>query len=359
MKRCFTVFLCWIAYALIGPVNAFDEWPRASLDEAGFDRQKVETLIEDLREDRLLPGLHSMLIVRNGNLVVEEYFDGWRADEPHMMQSVSKSITSALVGIAISRGEFSSIDEKVVDFFPDYEIRHFDERKQAISIEDLLTMQSGTDYNEAGVGSPHYELNRLTTAWDRFYLNRPMDSVPGTRFQYDSGAVIVMSSLIQRRTGMHADEYAARYLFKPLDINAHWWVKNAEGHPHTGGGLYLTPRGMAKFGLLYLQKGRWGDVQVLPESWVEASISQNVTFDRRRWYNRGVGYGYWWWIMEPDPEGRGEATIFAALGSRGQHIFVVPEHGLVAVFTAGIGYGMHRPVDVLYTDILPAIIKRG
>ena len=358
--KLFTAILCYFMFTT-APVQAqseIDDWSRASPTEAGFDGAAIDALIADLKADRQLRGLHSLLIVRGGKLVVEEYFDGWTGDRLHTLQSVSKSFTSAIVGIAIARGDFEGVDENILAFFPKYDIKNLDDRKRGIRLEDLLTMRSGTDYDEGFRGSPHSRLNGLARDWDRFYLDRPMEADPGTRFQYDSGAVILTSSLFQRRTGMHADAYMAEHLFKPLGINAYRWDKNAEDHPHTGGGLYLTPRDMAKFGQLYLQKGKWGEQQIVSENWIDASTSQHVDFDRRRWFGHGTGYAYWWWIMEPDPAGAGTEAIYAALGHNGQHIFVVPEHDLVVVTTAGIGGSMmHKPIDVLYTHILPAIMR--
>ena len=336
------------------------EWRKVDPGVASFDADKLADLVGDIRHGRLLNGLHSLIIVRGGDIVVEEYFDGWQVNQIHMLQSVSKSVTSTLVGIAIDRGDLAGVNENILDFFPDYKnIRYLDDRKRAIKLQDLLTMRSGTDYNEDGGRSPHGKLNSLSRGWDRFYLDRPMESAPGTRFLYDSGAVILSSALLNRRTGMHADGYAAKYLFSKLGISDTRWISNAEGHPHTGGGLYLTPRDMAKFGLLYLRNGRWKGEQVVPQTWVEQSTAQHVTFEKRRWYGHGTGYGYWWWIFEPDPAGLEKVPIYAALGIRGQHIFVVPEHDLVVVTTAGMHSGMHKPIDVLYTHILPAIIDKN
>lgn len=306
---------------------------------------------------REFPDLHGLLVVRNGYLVLERYFDGWTAERLHTQQSVSKSFISALVGIAIDRGAIAGTHEKVLDFFPERRsIRNVDERKRAMTLEHLLTMRSGTDYHERGADSPHSRLNRLSRGWDRFYLDRPMASAPGTRFQYDSGGVILLSSLLQARTGLHADAYAERHLFAPLGIERTRWYRNAEGHPHTGGGLSLRPRDMAKLGLLYLRGGRWGDRQVVPADWVARSTSLQVA---RRRGEHEIGYGYLWWILEPDPAGDGRRHIYAAAGFMGQYIFVVPEHDMVVVVTGGTGsYADEtRPVGFLYSHILPSVSR--
>ncbi|MCP5046231.1 MAG: serine hydrolase, partial [bacterium] len=225
----------------------------------------------------------------------------------------------------------------------------------AIRLKDLLTMRSGTDYHERGSNSPHHRLNRLSRGWDRFYLNRPMVKQPGTHFQYDSGAVIIMSSLLKSRTGKHADVFAEKYLFKPLEIVDKSWFKNSEGHPHTGGGLYLKPLDMAKFGQLYLQNGKWQGKQVVPEKWVKESIGKHVTLHKRK---EGVtGYGYLWWILAPDPKGAGKENIYAAMGFMAQYIFVIPEYDMVVVVTGHTNSSadQNKPIRFLYSHILPAV----
>ncbi len=332
------------------------EWPRSTPEQQGLNSERLIRLMELIRDGKEFPDLHCLLIVRNGNLVVEEYFRDYSADKLHTLQSVSKSFTSALLGIAIERGEIMGVDEKVLDFFTDIRvIENMDTRKTSIRLQDLLTMRSGTDYHEGYTGSPHSTLNSLNSGWDHFYLNRPMVRDPGTHFQYDSGGVILMSSMLKDRTGMHADRYAQKYLFKPLDITRVQWFKNKEGHPHTGGGLHLLPQDMAKFGLLYLNNGEWRGTQVVPAVWVKESFQKHVNL--RRKVPGVVGYGYLWWILSPDPKGAGKEFVYAAMGFRAQYIFVIPEHDMVVVVTGGTrnGVDQRKPIEFLYSHILPAI----
>lgn len=334
-----------------------DGWTRSTPAEQRLDPNPLDDLVGLMRQGKTYPNLHSLLIVRNGYLVLEEYFGGYHADSLHTLQSVSKSFTSAMMGIAIDQGRIRGVEEKILDFFPDIrDIQNLDDRKRSIKLKDLLTMRSGTDYHEGYDGSPHDRLNHLDEGWDRFYLNRPMVSRPGSRFQYDSGGVILMSAILRNRTGMHADGFADRYLFPPLGISKRKWFKNEEGHPHTGGGMYLLPRDMAKFGLLYLRSGQWEDRQVVPAWWVEASFKKHVLFSDRRG-GHDIGYGYLWWILEADPGGSGDINIFAAKGFMGQYIFVIPEHDMVVVVTGGArsGFDMRRPIEFLYSHILPSV----
>jgi CubicO group peptidase (beta-lactamase class C family) len=218
-------------------------------------------------------------------------------------------------------------------------------------------MRSGTDYHERGPGSPHFQLNRKARGWTEFILSRPMIDDPGAHFQYDSGGVILMSSLIKARTGEHADAFMTEHLFEPLGIKRFSWFRNAEGHPHLGGGLALTSRDMAKFGLLYLRRGQWEDRQVVPAEWVEASFRRHVEFAPHR--SAFTGYGYLWWILPPDDKAGAHADIFAASGFRAQYIFVIPEHEMVVVVTGGTRNraAQGAPVRFLYSHVLPAVTK--
>jgi len=303
------------------------EWARSMPKEQKLNPKLLNELVQLIREGKTFPNLHSLLIVRNGYLVVEEYFDDYHADRIHTLQSVSKSFTSALIGIAIEQGKIKGVQERALDFFPDiHDIQNMDERKAAIK------------------------------GWDRFYLNRKMLCKPGTRFQYDSGGVILMSSILKSRTGMHADSFAEKYLFIPLGIKNVMWYRNQEGHPHTGGGLSLLPRNMAKFGLLYLRKGRWENRQVVPADWVEESFQKRISFDGRS-SSREIGYGYLWWVLMPDLVGAGKENIFAAMGFRAQYIFIIPEHDMVVVVTGSTvsQSDQKRPISFLYSYILPAV----
>lgn len=332
------------------------QWPVSTPEEQGLDPQKLAELAAEIRRGELCPRLHALLVIRHGRLVVEEYFNNWQADRLHTLQSVTKSFTSALVGIAIGRGEFKGVDEKVLDFFPDMKgIANMDERKAALRLEDILTMRTGMDFHESGQNSPLEQMTRLEKGWDKYYLDRPMLGPPGKDFRYDSGGVILLSAMLKNRTGMHAVEYAERYLFKPLEIAQKFWVTNAEGHTHAGGGLALTARDTAKFGLLYLMNGRWGGEQVVPEDWVRESLRMHVDMTVKG--QPPSGYGYLWWVLAPDWRGNGNQHVFAARGRLGQWIFIVPEHDMVVVMLgdAKTSPEMRKPMEVFYDRILTAV----
>ena len=323
-------------------------WPVSTAAAEGLDPERLARLVKLIRAEECCPHLQALLIARHGRLVTEEYFHGWGPDLLHTLQSVTKSFTSALVGIALFRGEFRDVDERVLDFFPGgNEYAALDERKASLRLRDLLTMRTGVDYHESGVFSPHALLNLLQWGQDTWYLRRPMLASPGTVFRYDSGGVVLLSSMLRRRAGMHAEAYAERFLFAPLGIERQSWRANLAGHTHTGGGLHLTARDTAKLGQLYIQSGRWGGTQVVPEAWVRESLQRHVALDT---HGRGVsGYGYLWWVLSDG--------VYAAIGRWGQYIFIVPGQDLVVtVFSrAGPGTDENKPLEVLYDHIMPAV----
>lgn len=335
-----------------------DAWPIAASGSRGLDEKALSKLVATIREGQAGGEIHSLLIVRHGYLVVEEYFDGWQADRLHTLQSVTKSVTSALVGIAIDRGEIRGVEAKVLDFFPDLvpKIQHLDRRKASLTLEHLLTMRTGTDFHERGSNSPLDRMNRLRNGWLSFVLDSRMIREPGMTFQYDSGGVILLSGVLEKASGLAVDAYAERHLFGPLGIEQATWFKNASGLAHTGGGLGLRPRDMARFGLLYLRGGRWQDRRILSQAWIDASLERQVASVGRQ-AGHDQGYGYLWWVRSPPTNRPQIGDFYAAQGFMGQYIFVLPKLDMVVIFTGGsrAWSGEKRPVELLYERILPAV----
>ncbi|MFH0735862.1 MAG: serine hydrolase [bacterium] len=322
----------------------------------GLDSTKIFHLI-NLIQNNTYPQIHSLLIIKDDSLLIEKYFNGNSRTRTHTLQSVTKSFTSAMIGIALDKGIIESIDDKILSFFPQYtNIQNMDDWKKEIKIKDLLTMRSGTDYSEGFTNSPHDQLNSLSTGWDTFYLNRPMVSQPGTRFNYDSGGIILLSAIIKSKFGSHADVFGDQYLFPLLGISYPLWIKNAEGHPHTGGGLSLKPIDMIKLGVLYLHKGMWNGVHVVPESWVNKSFEKHVD-NPYPWDPYIRGYGYNWWILKPGGKSKTNQYVYTAMGALGQYIFVIPEYNMVVAVTAGATTDDNflNPQRFLYDYILDAV----
>ncbi len=325
----------------------------------GLDSSKIYDLINRI-ENNTYPELHSLLIVKNDSLIIERYFNGYSRNIIHTLQSVTKSFTSAMIGIALEEGVLNSIDTKILDFFPQYtDIQNMSDWKREIKIKDLLNMRSGTDYSEGFTNSPHDQLNRLRRGWDIFYLNRPMVAAPGTRFNYDSGGVILLSAILKSTYGSHADVFADQYLFPQMEISQKLWYKNDDGHPHTGGGLSLKPIDMIKLGMLYLNKGKWNEIQVVPESWVNKSFEMHINLEPVFPGDPYIrGYGYLWWILKPATKSKTNQYVYAAMGALGQYIFVIPEYNMVVAVTGGASnYDNYRnPQKFLYDYILDAVM---
>jgi CubicO group peptidase (beta-lactamase class C family) len=360
---CLLAAACPVAAERVAADDYFPsrEWRRASAKSQGLRGKVLRRLA-----DRIRRGEHgrvdSLLVVRNGYLVLEEYFNGWDAEGLHTLQSDTKSVTSLLVGIAIGQGKIGGVGDRVLDYFPEYRnIRNLDERKQAMRIEDLLTMRTGFDWSEGRYeGSPLQRMNESREDWLKFVLDWPMREQPGTRFEYNSGGVILLGGIVRNASGLNVDRFAERYLFDPLAIDrVQWYYGYPDALPHTGGGLSMRPRDMAKIGYLMLRGGRWKGEQVVPEEWVRASVAR---VQRPPWNLAGypVHYGYLWWLLPFDGSGSGtgpDADVYTASGARGQWIFAIPKHDMVVVATGdSLDYrGFAAPVNFLYSDILRAV----
>lgn len=341
------------------PVARDDGWPVSSPAAEGLEGTRLDALGARI-EGGGYGAIDGVLVARHGKLVWERYFNGWTADRAHTLQSVSKSVTSLLAGIAVGDGRLS-VDQPVVGFFPDYQpVRNLDDRKRAMRVEDLLTMRTGLDWSEVPYeGSPLQQLNESSGDWVRFVVDWPMREAPGTRWEYVSGGVIALGGLVGRAEGQRVDSLAAARLFDPLRMTGYAWYRNpGDGFPHTGGGLLLRPRDLLKIGQLVLDGGRWGGHQVVPEAWIQASTRRLATpsfgFGRH-----SMGYGYLWWIGSlDDPLNPRDETgdVIVAAGTGGQWIFIVPKYDLVMVSTGWNEDGRWvSAYDFLFTDVLPAV----
>jgi len=281
-------------------------------EQQGIDSAQLAKMFEEINERNL--SLNSVLIIRHGYLVTEAYFPPYQASTKHDMFSITKSIISALVGIALQQGSLQDVDQKALDFFPDRTVAESDERKQAITLKHLLTMTSGLRLNSE-------DSQKLSAGGDlvQATLDRPMATKPGARWYYDSGGTHLLSAILQQATGQSALALAQAQIFQPLGISNVTWPTDSNGVNTGGWGLWMTPRDMAKFGYLYLKNGVWNRQQIVPEDWVQVSTAKHVnTWDER-------GYGYLWWQLY--------FGGYAALGQGGQEIIVLPDQDMVVVFT--------------------------
>jgi CubicO group peptidase (beta-lactamase class C family) len=262
--------------------------------------------------------VRAVLVVRHGYLVYEEYYNGFSADDRDNVRSVTKSVTSALVGIALANGDLESLDATVGDFFPEYFEDDENADQRAISVRDLLTMRSGLKWSEANwqvIPLWESDLDQMARI-----LNLPLENTPGEVWNYSTADTHLLGGILTRATGTSLLDYANVHLFEPLGITGTEWATDSQGYNVGGASLSLTPREMATFGYLYLNNGLWDDEQIVPAEWVELSTAAQ---------DEETDYGYLWWRGER--EFFGGYPAFAALGYGGDMIFVYPALDLVVV----------------------------
>lgn len=273
-----------------------------------------------------LPRLRSLLISRRGTLVVERYFNGARATRLANIKSASKSVISALVGIAIDRGLIASVNVPLATYFPD--ILRGEPRKGQITIEDLLTMRSGLE----GTSNRNYGAWVLSPNWVRHALTRPLVAEPGSAMEYSTGNTHLLSAILTRSSGKSTWRFAQDVLAQPLGFTLAQWPRDPQGVFFGGNDMLMTPRQMLAFGELYLHAGRVAGRQVVPAAWVSASLTPRA---RSRWSDQEYGYG--WWLRE-----MGGRQVYFAWGFGGQYIFIVPTLDLVVVTTSATDVSEER-----------------
>ncbi|MDJ0712187.1 MAG: serine hydrolase [Woeseiaceae bacterium] len=381
------VFLIW-AYT---PVATFEP---AKYDPQGLDYWPTEawrySTPEDqgVRSDALVgmmasyrssaqndPNLFidSITIIRNGYVIADFYQNPlYPRDELHVIHSVVKSIVSTLIGIAIDQGHIASVDTPVIEVFSDLEIENLDDRKRAITIRDLLTMQTGMHSRDSYLYG-HEGLFALQHSddWLQHALSLPMAAVPGERFDYSNISTFLLSAIIAESTGMDTLAYARKHLFGPLGIEDVKWEWNSENQPIAWARMWLKPNDLAKIGLLYLQQGRWDGRQIISADWVAESLtpqaypknvvdilnkdmSRNQEASSRNWIAQRFfrpctdGYGYQWWL-----DRRGH---YCAMGTSGQFLIVAPNENLIVVaLSKSKGLAQFAPAALFEDFILEAV----
>ncbi len=266
-----------------------------------------------------LPRLHSLLVSRRGEIVLERYYNGARASRPANVKSVSKSLISALVGIAIDRGLIDSVETPIATYFPDLS-RDRDAAKRTITVEDLLTMRSGLQ----STSNRFYGAWVQSRDWVQHVLSRPLLAPPGVVMDYSTGNTHLLSAILTRVSNGSTWRFAQDALARPLGFDLGQWPRDPQGIYFGGNDMLLTPRQMVAFGELYLNRGRAGARQVVPERWIDRSFVMRA---RSSW--SGEHYGYGWWMRELAGH-----PAYYAWGFGGQYIFVVPSHDLVVVTTS-------------------------
>lgn len=315
-------------------------WQSSTPEQQGMDSEQLAEALDFLQEQDDF-NIHSLLIIRNGYIVTDAYFEPFTQGSVHDTASVTKSFTATLVGIAIDEGYIENVQQPVLDFFPDRTVANVDANKEAMTVEDLLTMRSGFECINQPTEVTLFQMME-SPDWIQFTLDLPMAEEPGTHFVYCSSNVHLLSTIIRETTGMSALAFAQEHLFEPLGISDVGWPSDPEGNNHGWGDLRMNPHDMAKLGYLYLNEGWWDGRQVLSPAWVTAatSVPEDASF---------VDYGYLWWLLPEYP------NVYYADGRGGQRIFVLPDQDMVVVTTGGGGRDQYGVLEALLTSyILPA-----
>jgi CubicO group peptidase (beta-lactamase class C family) len=353
------------------PVARDDGWPVASVNEDKLIDRSALCRMADRLAASSTANVHAVLVARGGKLVFERYFRGsdeiqsrrignvtFHADTLHDMKSVSKSVASLALGIAIDRGLIGSVNEPIFSLFPELSDLRSPE-KERLQLAHALTMSMGLKWVEAtpSTGDDDNDEARMHRSSDpcRYVLGLAETAPPGQEFFYNTGALTLVSAIIRKATGRPLDEFARVTLFEPLGISGVEWIR-VKGDTDAGGGLRLRPRDMAKIGQLVLAGGRWKDRQVVSKAWIDASMTPRMEA------TSGYFYGYLWWLGRSLFNGR-EVHWAAALGRGGQSIRIVPELDLVVGVTAGY-YQDYSPQAFqvqsgIFRDVLRAISPPG
>lgn len=327
----------------------------SSLTVEGLDSAKLRDMIYSIMNKRY-KGIHSVLLVKNGRLVLEEYFYGYNRDRLHALHSVSKSITSILVGIAIDQKMIPNVNKKVYEFFPNYNDTQWVDQQYDITLEHVLTMSAGIDWDEHSkpLTSSRNDIVALvyhSDNWIKYVLNKELVEIPGEQFNYSGGLNILLGGIIKESSGQYPDKFAERYLFNPLGIFDYYWHRHPDGTINTQGGLALRPRDMAKIGYVMLRGGIWKGEQIVSQQWIKESTESHVSG------RYGYGYGYQWWSGATVINEESVRTFFA-WGRGGQFIFVFPTLDLIAVITSSIHDNIlvFQPFGMVTNYILPATL---
>jgi len=335
-------------------VNSID---RLALDAQGFDVAVIEALAEHLAAGVSGP-VDGFIIARRGEVVFEQYFNGFGPETLHRQYSATKSVTSLLIGIAIDQGEIPTIGVTLRSAFPQYPmLDNEDVRKDSITLQNMLRMRAGFEWDEWGtdMDSPQNPAVQLweSADWMKHMLDLPMSEDPGERFNYNSGVTMLLSDMIRYYTGLTAEAYAERHLFGPLGIRRWDWEAGPNAVTNTGWGLFLRPRDMLVIGEMVRNGGRHESVQVVPELWLTESLQMQDTdgYPTTR-------YGYQWWGFSAASEINNltaQNDMYFAWGRGDQHIFVAPHLELTVVITSSDYDEEYPALPGIYDYVLPAV----
>ena len=367
-------------------------WPTATPQAVGLDAKVLAGLDSEITSGRY-GNVDRILVIRHGRVALDKsyqhdydriyadsvhvtgplnahdesgpynYYNPWwhpyyRRGNLHSLQSVTKTITSAIIGVAVTRGDFPSLDTPVLSFFDASKVANVDDRKRRMTVRHLLTMTAGLDWNEGlSYADPRNTATLLEQSddWVQFTIDRPMSEEPGTRWNYNSGASELLAYIFRKATKMDVEEYGARYLFAPLGIERWYWKRIPVGLADTEGGLYLEARDLAKIWYLFMKNGMWDGRRIVSPEWVKSSIAPAIAVSPAP---NAPKYGLKWWLA-PDPR---DSTrfIWAGSGFGGQIPLAFPNDDMVVVVNAWnippMRLGLGR--NVVIARMIAAILDR-
>lgn len=312
--------------------GAAADLPRSSPEAQGVSSPAVLAFVE--AADKEIDSLHSVMIVRHGQVVAEGWWTPYSADKRHALYSLSKSFTSTAVGIAAAEGKLSA-DDPVLKFFPDDAPAEPSTNLKAMRLSDLLRMSTGQQFEPP---------RKATESWAKTFLAHPVPFKPGTHFQYNTSATYMLSAAVQKATGQTLLDYLKPRLFEPLGIEKPTWEMSPQGISTGGYGLSVRTEDIAKFGQLYLQKGKWQGKQLVPEAWVEAATARQTSNGSNPKSDWDQGYGYQFW--------RCRNGAYRGDGAFGQYCIVLPEQDAVIAITAGVR-DMQAVLNLAWDKLLP------
>ncbi len=347
---------CHSYYSYSKPKYYSDKLLTASLSEVRMDSMQLKKLVNGIYANKF-DQVHSILIFKDDRLVFEEYFEGnkykwdgkfyygnrikWHRDSLHMIMSCTKSITSAIIGIAVDKGYFK-VEESIFKYLPDHQ-QYKTGGKENITIEHLLTMTPGLEWDEwsGAHGTTANDIDRIYFECQddplACILGRNLTDMPGEKFTYSGGNMIVLGEVLKNAVGTNILDFGNQHLFTPLGIDSVYWYHFDNGVYACDGSIMLTPRDMLKIGITFLNEGEWNGQRIISKEWVEKS---KTTYRNNTGINIPLddtgknGYGYTWWINDVSAAGK-NAKIFQASGWGGQEIIIIPKLNMVVVFTGG------------------------
>ncbi|WP_234410486.1 serine hydrolase domain-containing protein [Caldalkalibacillus mannanilyticus] len=316
-------------FTYLDPVNSTNKYVNQSM---------IDGFMKKIKNEKI----DSCLILHKNKIILEYYKNNKMSKKQHAIYSVTKSVLSALIGIAIQKGFIENVNVPIANYFTELHKSGTDQRKLVITIEHLLTMTAGLSWNN------NKEM-QMSKNWIKYILNRQVENDPGKSMNYCCGYSHLLSSILQKASGMDASSFAQKYLFGYLDIRDYRWLTDNQGICNGGFGLSMKAIDMLKIGSLFLNKGSWGSKQILSETWIEESIKPRFSID-----DHSNIYGYHWWVLSDRAEQETGPMVFYASGYGGNYIIIVPEFEIVTVFTSRMFEESSKPKQLFLDYMLSA-----